>query len=39
MATLSVILVVLFAFIGLTVYLFKMKGKYQRERYTVKILF
>ncbi|EMP39643.1 Butyrophilin subfamily 2 member A1, partial [Chelonia mydas] len=35
MATLSVILVVLFAFIGLTVYLFKMKGKYQRKKYTV----
>ncbi|XP_074975597.1 myelin-oligodendrocyte glycoprotein-like [Caretta caretta] len=35
----SVTLVVLFVFIGLTVSLFKMKGKYQRERYTVKILF
>ncbi|XP_074975601.1 butyrophilin subfamily 1 member A1-like [Caretta caretta] len=34
-ATLSVILVVLFAFIGLTVYLFKMKGKYQRKKNTV----
>uniref|UniRef100_A0A8C3F5N9 Butyrophilin subfamily 1 member A1-like n=1 Tax=Chrysemys picta bellii TaxID=8478 RepID=A0A8C3F5N9_CHRPI len=35
MVALSVILVVLFGFIGLTVYLFKMKGKYQRETYTV----
>uniref|UniRef100_A0A674JQF5 Butyrophilin subfamily 1 member A1 n=1 Tax=Terrapene triunguis TaxID=2587831 RepID=A0A674JQF5_9SAUR len=35
MATLSVILVVLFGFIGLTVYLFKMKGKYQRKKYAV----
>uniref|UniRef100_A0A8C3T5R1 Butyrophilin subfamily 1 member A1-like n=1 Tax=Chelydra serpentina TaxID=8475 RepID=A0A8C3T5R1_CHESE len=34
LATLSVILVVLFGFIGLTVYLFKMKGKYQRKKYT-----
>uniref|UniRef100_A0A8C3T4P1 Butyrophilin subfamily 1 member A1 n=1 Tax=Chelydra serpentina TaxID=8475 RepID=A0A8C3T4P1_CHESE len=33
MVALSVILVVLFGFIGLTVYLFKMKGKYQRETY------
>uniref|UniRef100_A0A674J9E0 Butyrophilin subfamily 1 member A1 n=1 Tax=Terrapene triunguis TaxID=2587831 RepID=A0A674J9E0_9SAUR len=35
MVALSVILVVLFGFIGLTVYLFKIKGKYQREKYTV----
>uniref|UniRef100_A0A8C3T5P0 Butyrophilin subfamily 1 member A1 n=1 Tax=Chelydra serpentina TaxID=8475 RepID=A0A8C3T5P0_CHESE len=35
LATLSVILVVLFGFIGLTVYLFKMKGKYQRKKYTL----
>ncbi|XP_065419967.1 butyrophilin subfamily 1 member A1-like [Chrysemys picta bellii] len=35
MVALSVILVVLFGLIGLTVYLFKMKGKYQREKYTV----
>ncbi|XP_034645058.1 butyrophilin subfamily 1 member A1-like [Trachemys scripta elegans] len=34
MVALSVILVVLFGFIGLTVYLFKIKGKYQREKYT-----
>ncbi|XP_026518467.1 butyrophilin subfamily 1 member A1-like, partial [Terrapene carolina triunguis] len=34
MVALSVILVVLFGFSGLTVYLFKMKGKYQREKYT-----
>uniref|UniRef100_A0A8C4WRC1 Butyrophilin subfamily 1 member A1 n=1 Tax=Gopherus evgoodei TaxID=1825980 RepID=A0A8C4WRC1_9SAUR len=36
MVSLSVILVVLFGFIGLTVYLFKMKGKYQMEKYTNK---
>ncbi|XP_024074936.1 butyrophilin subfamily 1 member A1-like [Terrapene carolina triunguis] len=35
MVALSVILVVLFGFIGLTVYLFKIKGKYQREKYTL----
>ncbi|XP_039373532.1 butyrophilin subfamily 1 member A1-like [Mauremys reevesii] len=35
MVALNVILVVLFGFIGLTVYLFKMKGKYQKEKYTV----
>ncbi|CAM4637478.1 unnamed protein product [Lepidochelys olivacea] len=34
MVALSVTLVVLFGFIGLTVSLFKMKGKYQREKYT-----
>uniref|UniRef100_A0A674JZK8 Butyrophilin subfamily 1 member A1 n=1 Tax=Terrapene triunguis TaxID=2587831 RepID=A0A674JZK8_9SAUR len=34
LVALSMILVVLFGFIGLTVYLFKMKGKYQREKYT-----
>ncbi|TFJ95868.1 O-acetyl-ADP-ribose deacetylase 1 [Platysternon megacephalum] len=39
MVALSVILVVLFGFIGLTVYLIKMKGKYQREKYTVNKVF